>query len=979
MTYLRFLGPLLAAFVAFGASAQSLRRPPHPLPRPPHLVIASPAEKPVALESVKIGTDIRGSLAMTSVEMRFFNPNARQLEGELEFPLLDGQRVVGMAMDVDGKLREAVPVEKTRGQAVFEEVTRARIDPALLQQTQGNNYKLRVYPIPAGKYKTVVIRYLESLPRAGAQYMYRLPLAYAVTLAAFDLTVTVADKPGRQSQGADAVGSLTFERTGSFYTAHVNRERFTARGMLEIAVPVGDQPQSYTQVRDGITYFYAEVPTPVRSAPRPLPRAITLVWDASGSGARRDRAREFALLDAYFRRLQTAEVNLVRLRDSVEAAEPFSIRNGDWRALRSALERTVYDGATNFSSFVPDPQAATQEYLLFTDGLGNFGGRDFAATKVPVHTISSSQQSDPAWLAHVAQRSGGRHIDLLRDSVTEATAQLLSRTTQLLTMDMNDGSSVVAASRYPEKGLIRVAGVLNRLDGELRLGVGLPGETPREIKVSLGRGAVESPFAAMTYAGLKVNELDADYRLNRGEILRLGKAFGLVTRETSLIVLDRVADYARFEIMPPAELRSEYDRLLATLQQRKTTARVSQLERVVKLFEERQAWWQREFPKGKRPASTPSKPAPAGATSDLAPRAAPPQDSARRESTALDMARRPAPAPATAAGAPASSGPPAIGIQLRRWTPDAPYIARFTQGGKDNLYRIYLDERANYPGSTAFYLDAADQLFDQGMTGLGVRVLSNLAEMELENRHVLRVLGLRLLQAGAPKLAIPVFQQILELSPEEPQSYRDLGLAYAADKQYQKAVDSLYEVVIRPWHERFPEVELIALTEMNAIIAEAERAGNTLDASRIDPRLRRNLPLDARVILTWDADATDIDLWVTDPNGEKAYYGHRLTYQGGRMSRDFTGGYGPEEFSLKRAKPGRYLVQVNFYGHTRQTVAGATTLQVRLFTGYGTAAQRERTITLRLREKQDGFTVGEFFVSADGTAAPQTEETSKPR
>src|SRR3990167_5340314 len=60
------------------------------------------------------------------------------------------------------------------------------------------------------------------------------------------------------------------------------------------------------------------------------------------------------------------------------------------------------------------------------------------------------------------------------------------------------------------------------LDGELRLGVGLPGETPREIKVSLGRGAVESPFAAMTYAGLKVNELDADYRLNRGEILRLG-------------------------------------------------------------------------------------------------------------------------------------------------------------------------------------------------------------------------------------------------------------------------------------------------------------------------------------------------------------------------------------------------------------------------------------------------------------------------
>jgi hypothetical protein len=37
-------------------------------------------------------------------------------------------------------------------------------------------------------------------------------------------------------------------------------------------------------------------------------------------------------------------------------------------------------------------------------------------------------------------------------------------------------------------------------------------------------------------------------------------------------------------------------------------------------------------------------------------------------------------------------------------------------------------------------------------------VLSNLAEMDLENRHILRVLGYRLLQAGQPALAMPVFR-----------------------------------------------------------------------------------------------------------------------------------------------------------------------------------------------------------------------------
>ena len=82
--------------------------------------------------------------------------------------------------------------------------------------------------------------------------------------------------------------------------------------------------------------------------------------------------------------------------------------------------------------------------------------------------------------------------------------------------------------------------------------------------------------------------------------------------------------------------------------------------------------------------------------------------------------------------------------------------------------------------------------------------------------HILRILGYRLLQAQQPKLAVAVFRKVLDLSPEEPQSYRDLGLALNADGQPQKAIDMLYEVVVRPWHNRFPEIELITLAELNA-------------------------------------------------------------------------------------------------------------------------------------------------------------------
>lgn len=132
--------------------------------------------------------------------------------------------------------------------------------------------------------------------------------------------------------------------------------------------------------------------------------------------------------------------------------------------------------------------------------------------------------------------------------------------------------------------------------------------------------------------------------------------------------------------------------------------------------------------------------------------------------------------------------------------------------------------------------------------------------------------------------------------------------------------------------------------------------------ARIDPRLIRNLPLDLRAVLAWDADNTDIDLYVTDPNGDIAFFGNPRTFQGGRMSADFTGGYGPEEFSLKSAKPGKYRVEAQFYGHRQQVVAGATTLMLKLTTRFGTTGAREQLVTLRLKDAGSKVLVGEFEV-----------------
>lgn len=300
-----------------------------------------------------------------------------------------------------------------------------------------------------------------------------------------------------------------------------------------------------------------------------------------------------------------------------------------------------------------------------------------------------------------------------------------------------------------------------------------------------------------------------------------------------------------------------------------------------------------------------------------------------------------------------------VSIQLQAWAPDSPYARRLRGAKAEDLYPLYLDERDSHADSTAFYLDVADLLLQKGRRAEALRVLSNLAELKLENRHVLRVLGYRLMQAKDYARAVEVFREVLRLADEEPQSHRDLGLALAASGQRQEGIERLYEVAARPWDSRFSEVELVALNELNAIVATAPQR---LDTAFIDRRLLRNMPLDLRVVLAWDSDNSDMDLWVTDPNGERCFYGNKNTYQGGLLSDDFTGGYGPEEFVLKDAKPGKYKVEANFFGDRQQIVTGATTLSMMLSTGWGTKRQNDQTVTLRLSGKSETVFVGEFEV-----------------
>src|SRR5262249_36391353 len=75
-----------------------------------------------------------------------------------------------------GKLREARVVAPEKASEAYEEITRQRVDPALLEYAGGNTFRGRVFPIAPRGYNRVLVAYEETLPVVEGRLVYRFGL-----------------------------------------------------------------------------------------------------------------------------------------------------------------------------------------------------------------------------------------------------------------------------------------------------------------------------------------------------------------------------------------------------------------------------------------------------------------------------------------------------------------------------------------------------------------------------------------------------------------------------------------------------------------------------------------------------------------------------------------------------------------------------------------------------------------------------------
>lgn len=958
-------------------AAEPLGPPPMEGPtRPPTLLVKPSGDtlrQPLRLAGLSVELEALAGAVRISLELTYQNRYDQELEGTFFFPLASGATIDSFALAIDGKLRPGVIVPREQGRQVFEQVVRERIDPALLEWRRGNAFQARVFPIPAGGTKRIRLGFTVPMRYEQGQWTYTLPLVAEQALDQFALSAQVsrAAEAAVTLRPADSSAQgIDLPLTGADQLrGQLQRRAFLPDHRLHLSYrperSLADQPEVLLyEGYGGETWFVARVLPRTRPLAVPLPRRIGLLWDVSHSAATRDLEAELALLRALLDTIGQAEVILLPFRHQPLPSETFRITDGDSQALLARLRSFGYDGATHLGA-LPLDELACDLYLLASDGVNTWQTDRLAPPQVPLHAISSQVGSDERYLRRLATASGGLLVRPAQYPPQRWARWMLRARPPRFRVEATASEVIPPLPPLPGQPLLVAGRLLGDAD-QLRLlptdGVGQPIVIALD-KVEQLQGAA---LPRRLWAQAQLREFLTQPAPDPAQVTALAQAHGLVTPYTSLLVLDRVEDYLRFDVPPPPELAEAVGRARARQQADDSLAQAVHLTEVAQAFAERVLWWSQTFEIPDEPYQPPnekkdrsslgfeSEDAFASEGGDDGDLAAFGGDGYEDPFSAPDAAPNPAPADAARDDAATVSAT----IELETWQADLPYVPTLQAAG-DSLTAVYFQEKARYGQLPAFYADAATVCLAQGDTTLALQALSTLAELDPDNAALLRVLAYRLQGLDSLALAEWVLGEVLRLRPDEPQSYRDLGLLLARLDRPQAAAERLYEVVRQPWDGRFADIGVLVAHELNSLIGRSQQA---LDLSFVDPRLLKAMPTDLRVVLTWDANDTDMDLWVTDPRGEKCYYQNRRTEIGGLMSRDFTGGYGPEEFLIKRALSGTYRVQANYYGSNRASLLGPATLRLRLIRDYGRPSQSEKSIVLRLSQASEVVEVGRFEV-----------------
>jgi hypothetical protein len=551
-------------------------------------------ERPIELKSLSI--DIKADLfiATTTLQMEFYNPNSRVLDGQFNFSLGSGQVITGFSLDINGFMREGVIVDKQKGRVAYENTIRRRIDPGLLEMTAGDNYRVRIYPMPADGTRKIKIIISQRLSLKNDSLHYYLPLNIPYVVKDFIAQAAIASRDQAPVVNKGLLQGLGFNKIeDSFHLRHTAKDKDIKEPLaFQIPMPAVNEVICLNTA-DNITRFAFHLKPSMLATPATFSSA-TIFWDVSASSDKRDIKKDLDFLENFIINKKVTDLTLVTFSNEIHDIKAWHGRSMT-SLVRRYLEAQVYDGGTQLGN-LDCSRFNSDIFLLFSDGMNSYGSDKIRFNGKPVHCINSSSAGNHTALTRIATKTGGRYIDLYSTAIGKAINEFNRVQKSLLKVQVGQ-KTISLGQPVLFDDWVSFAGETTTQNQSIVLSFGDNGRVVKTETIRLDAAnacSAESPVKAKM-----LQEFDLVLQNdNEKELLAFGKQNKIVSAATSFIVLDALDDYIQYGIEPPSDLQEQYNKMLYVIKDREQQKKRDEenevlfnLKKSVALYNERITWW----------------------------------------------------------------------------------------------------------------------------------------------------------------------------------------------------------------------------------------------------------------------------------------------------------------------------------------------------------------------------------------------------
>ena len=548
---------------------------------------------PLLLESHVVEAKIVGQVAVTTIEMQFYNPHSQQLECKFLFPVPRGGQVSDFNMMMNGKLVKGEVLEKDKARGIYTDIVRRMRDPGLIEMIDQDLFSASVFPVPPRDSLRLSLTVTQMLNRDGNVVAYEWPLQaptprdgrtidareYSLMLdinsetpirAIYSPTHDIEEAVENDYRRAILLNNPTAGPQGAFKCFYTLSKENIGMSML------GHRPSG----EDG-SFLLMISPAMEMKDVEEQPIDFTFVLDTSGSmnGEKIKQAKN-ALKQCLAGLRPIDRFSIIRFSTEAEPYESGFLPAADQQLERASkwVDQLRASGGTNIHEALlaalrsESPEGRLHTTLFLTDGMPTIGVTDPASIaldlkknnkrNVRVFVCGVGFDVNAKLCDEMANETRATSSYIVADEELEVKVATLFDKVRLpvltnLTLDFH---GTRASELYPKELPDLFAGsqlaVFGRYDESGPVGVTLSGKVAGKTYEYVYEGKLpeaeeDNDFVETLWGTRKIGYLLENIRMNgetkelRDEVISLAKRYGVVTPYTSYLITEDS------EIVPP--------------------------------------------------------------------------------------------------------------------------------------------------------------------------------------------------------------------------------------------------------------------------------------------------------------------------------------------------------------------------------------------------------------------------------------------